>query len=164
VVNQTGPGPHRSGRRRRSRRRTRGTGSAFKQLDPLDAIRLSSLPVGLGASAWARSPWWFVAAAAYNVAGGPIHDFLATVLDAAADRLADRIHKGRPRARAPAMQEPTADSPALGPRPPSRPRSMRSPASATPDRQEPRRRRRPGRGQPEGRAPGPREQPAPKDE
>jgi hypothetical protein len=42
-----------------------------------------------------RSPWWLAAALAYNIAGGPVHDFLATVLGAAADRVADRIRHGR---------------------------------------------------------------------
>jgi hypothetical protein len=42
-----------------------------------------------------RSPWLFLAAAAYNIVGGPLHDFLAKVLDAAGDRLERRIRDGR---------------------------------------------------------------------
>ena len=60
----------------------------------LDAVRAGSIPVSLGTSAWTRSPSWFIAAALYNVVAGPVHDFLATVLAAAADRLARRIRRG----------------------------------------------------------------------
>ncbi len=65
--------------------------AVLKQFDLLDAIRVGSVPVGLGASGWTGCEWCFVGAVLYNVAGGPVHDFLATVLGAWADRLAQRI-------------------------------------------------------------------------
>jgi hypothetical protein len=76
-------------------RSTNGNPGILKQFDLLEAVRVGSLPVGLGASAITNSFWWFAGAALYNVAGGPIHDFLAVVLAAAADRFADRLHHGR---------------------------------------------------------------------
>jgi hypothetical protein len=66
----------------------------LQQLDLLDAIRVGSVPVGLGVTGWTGSKWCFVGAMLYNVAGGPIHDFLAKVLGAWADRLAQRITPG----------------------------------------------------------------------
>jgi hypothetical protein len=120
VANQPGRGPDRSGQRRR---RPRTPSSAPTPIDPLEAIRAASLPVGLGASAWLESPWWLAAALAYNIAGGPVHDFLATVLGAAADRLGDRIRHGRP-AQAPADPQLVVAQPA--------PKALASPDSTRP--------------------------------
>jgi hypothetical protein len=77
-----------------------------RQFDLLDAIRVGSVPVGLGATGWTGSAWCFVGAILYNVVGGPVHDFLATVLGAAAERLADRIRHGP--GRSPPSQAPGA--------------------------------------------------------
>jgi hypothetical protein len=83
-----------------TRRRWRGKAkeqprTSLKQLDLQESLRLATIPIGLGASATMRSPWLFLAAAAYNIVGGPLHDFLAKVLDAAGDRLERRIRDGR---------------------------------------------------------------------
>jgi hypothetical protein len=76
--------------------RQRGPGrDVSKRVDLLDAVRVASVPVSLGTSAWTGSPWWFVGVMVlYSVAGGPVHDFLGIVLSAAAERLARRIRDG----------------------------------------------------------------------
>jgi hypothetical protein len=74
---------------------TAGNSGILKQFGLLDAVRAGSVPVGLGASAFTNSWWWFAGAAFYNVAGGPINNFLALVLTAAGDRLAHRLRYGR---------------------------------------------------------------------
>jgi hypothetical protein len=62
-----------------------------KEVDLLDAVRVGSVPAGLWVSLLTQSPWCIVAVVLYNVAGGPVHEFLTTVLNAAAERWAYRI-------------------------------------------------------------------------
>jgi hypothetical protein len=62
--------------------------SALARLNLLDALRAGSMPVALIAGAGTGSEWFLVAALFYY---RPVHDFLATILEALADRWARRI-------------------------------------------------------------------------
>jgi hypothetical protein len=62
-----------------------------KRFDLVEAVRVGSVPVSLGASAWTDSWWLFLGAMVYNVASGPIHDLLAAVLGALGRRWSRHI-------------------------------------------------------------------------
>jgi hypothetical protein len=74
--------------------RWRSPRSVLKPIDLFDAIRLTG---GIGASAWTHSPWWLLAAMAYNIAGEPARAFLQAVGrrvgPALGDVWADRIRR-----------------------------------------------------------------------
>jgi hypothetical protein len=55
---------------------TQPTRGVLSQIDLADSFRILS---GLGASAWMRSPWWFLGAMAYNIVGEPFRDFLQDI-------------------------------------------------------------------------------------